>query len=321
MGALVGLLGIAGLGVAVALLVARVVFKKGLTYRNIGVLAGVALTLFIVGLIITPSTKESFNAGREAGQQAVQQTQEPKKNEATDEVIYEVTGELDIKFKDDKVIATISTNAVDGSIFETAIMDGNFNMVSDFITIQNGVGVKEFDIPKEWEVGYISGSAMMRFNLDEHPQPDNVKEIYGQYGENLKGDFAVENNVNGHNVNLKVVTVAYPDEDTVKAKLDELFVKAMNELINTSNGIILNIQPHLRDGDWSSVAVTVSDAWYFSQDYEKERFAEQVGGAIQKIVTSAGRVKSGDLVSVYFYDAYGKELASPKLLGGYKIKR
>jgi hypothetical protein len=28
-------------------------------------------------------------------------------------------------------------------------MDGNLNMVSDFITIQNGVGVKEFDIPKE----------------------------------------------------------------------------------------------------------------------------------------------------------------------------
>lgn len=253
--------------------------------------------------------------------QAVQQTQEPKKNEATDEVIYEVTGELEIKFKDGKAIATISTNAVDGSIFETAIMDGNFNMVSDFITIQNGVGVKEFDIPKEWEVGYISGSAMMRFNLDEHPQPDNVKEIYGQYGENLKGDFAVENNVNGYNINLEIVTVPYPDEETVKAKLDELFVAAMNELINTSNGVIVNIQPHLRDGDWSSVAVTVSDAWYYSQDYEKERFAENVGGAIQTIVTSAGKVGSDDLVTVYFYDTYGKELASPKLLGGYKIKR
>lgn len=63
-------------------------------------------------------------------------------------------------------------------------MDGNFNMVSDFITIQNGVGVKEFDIPKEWEVGYISGSAMMRFNLDEHPQPDKVKKAYGENGEN-----------------------------------------------------------------------------------------------------------------------------------------
>lgn len=79
MGALIGFLGLAGLVVAVVLLVVRVFFKKGLGYKNIGVLAGVALTLFIVGLIITPSTKESFNAGREAGQQAVQQTQEPQK--------------------------------------------------------------------------------------------------------------------------------------------------------------------------------------------------------------------------------------------------
>jgi len=250
MGALIGFLGLAGLVVAVVLLVVRVFFKKGLGYKNIGVLAGVALSLFIIGLVITPtpSTKESFEAGLEAGQQAVQQTQEPQKNEATDEVIYEVTGELEIKFKDGKAIATISTNAVDGSIFETAIMDGNFNMVSDFITIQNGVGVKEFDIPKEWEVGYISGSAMMRFNLDEHPQPDKVKKAYGENGEKLRGKFAVENNVNGYNINLEIVNVPYPDEETVKAKLDELFVAAMNELINTSNGVIVNIQPHLRDG-------------------------------------------------------------------------
>lgn len=323
MGALIGFLGLAGLVVAVVLLVVRVFFKKGLGYKNIGVLAGVALSLFIIGLVITPtpSTKESFEAGLEAGQQAVQQTQEPQKNEASDEVIYEVTGELEIKFKDGKAIATITTNAIDGSVFETVIMDGNLNMVSDFITIQNGIGVKEFDIPKEWEVGYVSGSAMMRFNLEEHPQPDKVKKAYGENGEKLRGKFAVENNVNGYNINLEIVTVPYPDEETVKAKLDELFVAAMNELINTSNGVIVNIQPHFKDGDWSSVAVIVSDAWYYSQDYEKERFAENVGGAIQTIVTSAGKVGSDDLVTVYFYDTHGKELASPKLLGGYKIKR
>jgi len=44
MGALIGFLGLAGLGVAVVLLVVRVFFKKGLGYKNIGVLAGVALS-------------------------------------------------------------------------------------------------------------------------------------------------------------------------------------------------------------------------------------------------------------------------------------
>lgn len=90
MGALVGLLGLAGLGLAAAMLVVRFIFKKGLTYKNIGVLAGVALALFIVGLIITPSAKESFNAGREAGQQAAMEADSVSSSEPSsldDEVI------------------------------------------------------------------------------------------------------------------------------------------------------------------------------------------------------------------------------------------
>jgi hypothetical protein len=39
MGALIGFLGLAGLVVAVVLLVVRVFFKKGLGYKNIGVSA------------------------------------------------------------------------------------------------------------------------------------------------------------------------------------------------------------------------------------------------------------------------------------------
>lgn len=238
-----------------------------------------------------------------------------------EEILYNVTGELSIEFKDGKAIATVTTNAIDGAIFETMIMDGNFNVVSDFITIENGIGTKEFDIPKEWDIGYVSGSAMMRFNLDEYPQPDHVKELYGEYGENLTGDFAIANNLNGNNINLDIITVAYPNEETVRAKLDELFIAALNELIEISDGVIVKIQPHFKDGDWSSVAVTVSDAWYYSAEYEKERFAEQVGTMVEAIVKNAAKVSSDKYVSVYFYDTYGKELASPKVFGGYKIKR
>jgi len=85
MGALIGFLGLAGLVVAVVLLVVRFIFKKGLTYKNIGVLAGVALALFIVGLIITPSAKESFNAGREAGQQAAMEADSDKPENAQEQ--------------------------------------------------------------------------------------------------------------------------------------------------------------------------------------------------------------------------------------------
>ncbi len=70
MGALVGLLGLAGLGLAAAMLVVKAVLKKGWEYKKIGVLAVVALALFVIGLVITPSTKENFDVGREAGRKA-----------------------------------------------------------------------------------------------------------------------------------------------------------------------------------------------------------------------------------------------------------
>lgn len=90
MGALVGLLGFAGFGVAILLLIVRVIFKKGWAYKKIGVLAGVALVLFIVGMATTPSAKESFDAGREAGGRAAQEQQktaaeEPVKKEQVEE--------------------------------------------------------------------------------------------------------------------------------------------------------------------------------------------------------------------------------------------
>ena len=170
------------------------------------------------------------------------------------------------------------------------------------------------------EIGYISGVAMMRFNLDEHPQPDNIKELYGANGDKLEGEFAEENNLGGYNINLEIVTVPYPDEQTVKEKQDELFWSSLNEIINISDGVIVKIQPHFTDGDWSSVAVTVSDAWYYSQEHEKERFAESIGDTVTTVIKNTGKVDRDKTVSIYFYDTYEKELASPKIMGGYKIK-
>jgi predicted dehydrogenase len=65
----------------------------------------------------------------------------------------------------------------------------------------------------------------------------------------------------------------------------------------------------------------ISDVYEDRMEKNAEAAYKKRGGAIQTIVTSAGKVGSDDLVTVYFYDTYGKELASPKLLGGYKIKR
>jgi len=70
------IIGVAGFGVAVAMLIARAVFKKGWEFKKTGITAGIALALFVAGtvtgIVATESSdKQELTAGRKA---AVNQT-------------------------------------------------------------------------------------------------------------------------------------------------------------------------------------------------------------------------------------------------------
>lgn len=240
-------------------------------------------------------------------------------NKAED--VLEFDGDMTLSVDGESIVIEISSNVPDGGIFEVTAVNGHFQTVGDFIPIKDGKITKSFQLPDDWEIGYISGTASLRFNLDEHPQPDNIKEVYGERGEKMTGEKAVENNIGGKNGTITAEAVAYPDEETIKTKQDELFVQALSELKNVSNGIIIDVMPYFEKDDWSAVAVIVSDAWYNSAEHEKERFAEQTGEVIETIVKNTGRLKSGQSARVYFLDSFKKELATPKMFGGYKIVR
>ncbi|HHX50825.1 MAG TPA: hypothetical protein GX711_05245 [Clostridia bacterium] len=227
-------------------------------------------------------------------------------------------GTLEVSPRDGKIDIVIDTNVPDGGLFEVSIITGQFETVTDVLPVQGGKVEHEFAIPDDWEIGYYSAIAMFRFNLEGHPQPEHIKAVYGEAGEKMEGDLSVENNLGGKNGNVEPVTFAYPNQAAVTQKLDALFVQVLDEVIEASDGILLGIRPS-QGNNWGVVYVTVSDAWYYSADHEKERFAEQVGGTIANIVLNAQKAKG--VVDVYFDDAYGKRLASPKMLGGYKIER
>ena len=106
-------------------------------------------------------------------------------------------------------------------------------------------------------------------------------------------------------------------EEALKKKNLESYLGAMDGLIALSDGIIIEFMTARQD-DYSVIHVIVSDAWYYSEEYQKERFAETVAESIERISIETGVV---DYVSVYFYDTNNKKLAEPKLFGGYKILR
>lgn len=242
-------------------------------------------------------------------------------DDGVQEVEMEVVADMDVKIEEDKLVVDIDTNAIDGSIFEFFVMDGDLNTISDFITVEDGLASGSFETHEDWDVGYLGTGGFMRFNYEEREQPSHVKEAYGEFGENIKGDYRVENNKDGYNVNVKSGQVAYPNETEASEKANELLLSGLNELIESSEGIILGMNPAFEDNDWTAVNIKVSDAWYNSQEHEKERFAETMADATKNIIYSSGFVGKDKLITVYFYDSYNKELASPKIMGGYKIKR
>jgi len=107
-----------------------------------------------------------------------------------------------------------------------------------------------------------------------------------------------------------------PEDNIDKADFNSYF-NAMDELIALFDGIIVDFKTG-RQGDYSMIYVTVSDVWYNSETYQKERFAEDVAESIKRISKETG---VSDFVSVYFNDTHDKRLAEPKLFGGYKILR
>lgn len=225
-------------------------------------------------------------------------------------------GELTLSATQGKVIATLTTNAESGSIIELAVMNGEIKALSDFVEVKDGKAVKEFAIPEDWGIGHIAGTALFRFNYADKPQPDRVKTIYGNDGEKMTGSLIKDNGKGGKYASAQA-TVAYPDEKTVKEDLLKKFSAAIAETIKVSKGAIKSIKPRYNE-NWDLVNVVVDDAWYLLKDFEKERFAEQVGKSIETLVVNAGIVKN--TANIYFVDTFGKDVASPKLLGGYSIK-
>jgi len=106
--------------------------------------------------------------------------------------------------------------------------------------------------------------------------------------------------------------------DRLKQNAEKMTAK-LKEIYKQADGAILEIKP--RDNSWSQIDVTVSDSWYSSQDFQKERFVESYGTLISQVILESVYVITGEeRVYVYFIDQFGTRLASPRLLEGWKIK-
>lgn len=91
MDALFAMLGFLGLGVAIVMLIVKGVLKKGWPYKNIGILAGAALLLVIIGFAVSPATENGPDADRDAALQTGRQVEQQR--DQKEQVIVETPNE------------------------------------------------------------------------------------------------------------------------------------------------------------------------------------------------------------------------------------
>lgn len=242
-----------------------------------------------------------------------------KKEKISETLVAQINSEI----INNKVIISLDANTPDGAIFETSLfsnVDG-IKMITENIVINSGKGKKEFIIPEDWEIGYIGGISMLRFNSEENPQPEIVKKIYGEFGEKLKGNLAVENNLKGYNANLKIESFPYPNKEKVMTKIEGEIDSAFKEIKAASEGSILKIDKEKGNEEISIVRITIIDDWYYLKDFEKERFAKLFGDTIRDLYINLGKAKETTQVIIIFQDVNGEQLATSKTFGGYEIKK
>ncbi|WP_301109844.1 hypothetical protein [Sporosarcina sp.] len=325
--------------IGLVMLIIAIIRKK--PKKKVGIATGVGFVIIMIaGSILPPpeetatskekvavdsqkesgEKKEKASKDEEAKKVAADKADAEKKKQAAEKKKKEqlnVKGTVKATSEKGKIKVAIDTNIPDGSLLEVSLIDGNLNHKSGFVKVKDGIAETSFDIPSDWKPAHFAANAMFRFNLDEHPQPEDIKNIYGETGNKMTGDLASENQLGGKNAVFETVTVPYPSEEAVKTEQDKSFNQAIAEMKELGGGIILDVTP--RQGNWDIVNVVISDAWYYSPDHEKERFVDQIGELVMNLVNNSGKYE--DLVSVYFVDSYGSDLATPKILGGWKLKK
>ena len=292
------------------------IYQKGL-----GMIWGFICLMIAIGVTLSDSETDTYkitntiqnNNNVTATNINTEKNQNEEKKKRED--LLKFNGKYDVVVEDKKVIVKIDTNAIDGSIFEVTVMNGDLsNIGSQFVTVENGKATAVFDA-SDWKTSEMAALVQFRFNVDTKPQPDHVKELYGEKGEKLKGSQIVKNHLGGYNADLGSLIFYYPNKESVDKLKIEKFQETLKEIINLGNGLILAIKPS-SGNDWGVVNIVVSDAWYYAADFEKKRFAETVGTVVENAIINAGLA---DSVLVYFKDSFGATVAEEKLFGGYKI--
>src|SRR5690625_2446186 len=230
---------------------------------------------------------------------------------------------------DDVVVVKGTTNIIDGAILdyqlratmgETEIVDGKWEISESIKTLEKDDADGFYGDGSEYPLLILFPS----FGSTSD-QPEHVQKAYGDYGEKIKkGPNLIEYNGSKY-VSLEIELdkdgmIDHKDKkekefkEAIK-KRDESYKKQMLDHYSDAGVIDIRENP---GSDWDVVYVYVPNEFKMSTEGEKQYYVDEIGPLIESDITS--HFKKDHEVHVHFKYEDGNDMASRKMLGGWKIK-
>lgn len=227
------------------------------------------------------------------------------------------TPEIETSITGSQISITSKQDSPDGTILQFMVFSNDLTeSYTAEVPVQNGAATTTFEVtntdPKTYGV-----LVMLQFNADTIVQPQATLDFYGTHGEKLSGDGVVSANftdgASGNNAQ-KTFSVDYPSKEAMDKVRTDTFTTFNQSLIDSSNGIILDITIVSEDVYF----MYVSNQWYLSSQQDKQYFAEEMLKGFKQIHKNL----YGDrIMTLCIYDESGVEVAKSKMTGGMKIKK
>lgn len=286
------------------------------------------LAVIIVGSWIVNGNDKSTKSNESETKEAVAEQKE-NKNELKDvdlNIEIEVTETI---IDDGNVTVKGETNIIDGAVLdyqlratmgETEVVDGKFEISESIKTLEKDDADGFYGDGSEYPLLILFPS----FGSTSD-QPEHVQKAYGDYGEKIKKGPNLKESNGSKYVSLEIEF----DKDGMidpKDKKEKEFKEAIKEwdesykkqmLDHYSDAGVIDIREN-PGSDWDVVNVFVPNEFKLLSEEEKRYWVEEIGPLLEADLTD--HFKKDHTVHVYFKYEDGTDMATRKMLGGWKIK-
>lgn len=217
---------------------------------------------------------------------------------------------------DTSITIDMKYNCPDGALMQCMLLNNSLDeSYSATAAIAGGEASFTFDL-ENTDAKVYGGMILFQFNAESVEQPDSVKAVYGEYGENLAGENTINATVAGHddakNGSVSFV-VNYPSDEAIQEIREDAWSEYVNNIISESDGTIVQID---RASD-NVYSIYFTNSWYLLTSEQKEYVANTMWDGTK---SAAKNIFSEDVITLNIYAGNTLVAESSVWTDGMKIK-